>query len=246
MNHARSDCGDGTAVSLQAHRPDQGRRVLDRARHGRCQQDSCVMRVRAPLMRRTSPGTRIAEGGGGGVPVGSAAGGGLVGGHHRDRGFRRPAQSMYRPDRGGIMLTGLLPGRSGGSPRRSPLRTVRATHRGTRLMQAPRGDSGELCCAPALADEVSATAGGVYESGSIITRSRPWSPVMNEVIRRDRLTSDPQPPSFPLFRRLGRLFGEEEVVAAQRTARFLLGEQAERVLVERRLDLLAPSCPIVR
>src|ERR1700730_10120762 len=66
-----------------------------------------------------------------------------------------------------------------------------------------------------------------------------------EVVGRDRLAGDPQPPSLPLLRRLRGLFGEEERVGGQWTALFLLGEQAERVLVERRLDLLAPSCPIV-
>src|ERR1039458_10689321 len=37
-----------------------------------------------------------------------------------------------------VVPNGTVPGRTGGFPRRSPLRTVRATHRGTRLMQAAR------------------------------------------------------------------------------------------------------------
>src|SRR6266446_6443814 len=42
------------------------------------------------------------------------------------------AYEVFVEENGGV------PGRTGGLPRRSPLRTVRATHRGTRLKQAGR------------------------------------------------------------------------------------------------------------
>src|ERR1019366_995106 len=89
-----------------------------------------------------------------------------------------------------------------------------------------------------------ALAGGVYQSGLVIVRLRTGSSVVNEVVRGDRLAGELQPPPFPLLGRLGRLFGEQEMVPAERTVPILPGEQAQRGAVQRRLDLLSPAGPV--
>ena len=69
----------------------------------------------------------------------------------------------------------------------------------------PRGRAG-WCWCPALAGMEPASAGGVHEASWIIVR---WagSPVVDEVVRGDRLTGDAQPPPFPVVRGLRRLIG---------------------------------------
>ena len=137
----------------------------------------------------------------------------------------------------------LPPGRTGGLPRRSPLRTVRATRRGIRLKQAA-GACRLAVLSPASAGAEPASAGGVHEAGLIIVR---WagSPVVDEVVRGYRLTGDLLPPVFPVVRGLRRLVGGEQVIPAQRTARILPGEQAQGVIVQRGLDLSPPFGPVV-
>jgi len=71
------------------------------------------------------------------------------------------------------------------------------------------------------------------------------SPVMDEVVRGYRRTGDLLPPAFPLVGGLWWLFGGEQVIPAQRTAPVLLGEQAQRVIVQRGLDLSPPCGPVV-
>jgi hypothetical protein len=84
----------------------------------------------------------------------------------------------------------------------------------------------------------------VHEAGLIIVR---WagSPVVDEVVRGYRLTGDLLPPSFPVVRGLRRLFGGEQVIPAQRTARILPGKQAQGVIVQRGLDLSPSFGPVV-
>jgi hypothetical protein len=60
-------------------------------------------------------------------------------------------------------------------------------------------------------------AGGVHEAGRAMT-GRARSPVVDEVAGGYRLAGDLQPPSFPLLRGLGWLFGGEQVVPAERAA----------------------------
>ena len=122
-------------------------------------------------------------------------------------------------------MPSLVPGRTGGLPRRSPSEPyvpLVAAYGSSK----PRGRAGELVLGPASAGAKPASAGGVHEAGWIIVR---WagSPVMDEVVRGYRLTGDTKPPSFPVVRGLRWLFGGEQVVPAERTARILPGEQAQ-------------------
>src|SRR5260370_11237297 len=110
-------------------------------------------------------------------------------------------------------------GGTGGFPRRSPLRTVGATHRGTRLMQAARAWLVEALV-PALAGEVPAVAGGVYEAGFVIVPG-PGFPVMGEVVGRYRPAGELQPPVFPCLPGIGGLFGGPEMIPPQWAARGL-------------------------
>jgi hypothetical protein len=66
---------------------------------------------------------------------------------------------------------------------------------------------------PALAGEVPAVAGGVYEAGLVIVRW-PGFPVMGEVVSRYRPAGELQPPAFPCLRGLGGLFGGQERIPA--------------------------------
>src|SRR5260370_20254210 len=100
-------------------------------------------------------------------------------------------------------------GGTGGFPRRSPLRTVGATHRGTRLMQAARAWLVEALV-PALAGEVPAVAGGVYEAGLVIVRG-PGVPLMGEGGRRYRPAGGLQPPVFPCLPGRGGALGRHGV-----------------------------------
>ena len=69
----------------------------------------------------------------------------------------------------------------------------------------PRGRAG-WCWFPALAGMEPASAGGVHEASWIIVR---WagSPVVDEIVRGDRLTGDLELPPFPVVRGLRRLIG---------------------------------------
>ncbi len=56
--------------------------------------------------------------------------------------------------------------------------------------------------------------------------------MVGEIAGGYRFPGDLQPPSFPLLGGLRRLIGGQEVFPAQRTARVLPGEQAQRVVVQ--------------
>src|SRR6266498_2943928 len=68
--------------------------------------------------------------------------------------------------------------------------------------------------------------------------------MVQEVVGGYRPPGDLQPPSFPLLRGLGWLFGGEQVVPTQWTAPVLPGEQAQRVGVQRGGDLAPPCGPV--
>ena len=89
-----------------------------------------------------------------------------------------------------------------------------------------------------------AVAGGVYQASLVIVLCA-GSPVVNEVIRGDRLAGDLQPPPFPVLGRLGGLFGEQKMVPAERATGILPGEQAHRVAVQRGFDLPSPVFPVL-
>lgn len=107
----------------------------------------------------------------------------------------------------------------------------------------PRGRGWLKRWLPVLAGDVPAVAGGVCEAG-LVTVRRPGFPVMGEVAGRYRPAGELQPPAFPRLRRLGGLFGGQEMIPAQWAARILPGEQAHRVPVQRGFDLHAPLCPV--
>src|SRR6266545_2731437 len=68
--------------------------------------------------------------------------------------------------------------------------------------------------------------------------------MVQEVVGGYRPPGDLEPPSLPLLRGLGWLFGGEQVFPAQWTAPVLPGEQAQRVRVERGVDLASPCGPV--
>ena len=74
-----------------------------------------------------------------------------------------------RPDWAARAALTASPGRTGGLPRRSPLRTVRATHRGIRLKQAA-GALQVRFAGSCLAGVPAAVARGVYEAGLLAVR----------------------------------------------------------------------------
>ncbi len=77
----------------------------------------------------------------------------------------------------------------------------------------PRGRGWLKRWFPALAGDVPAVAGGVYEAGLVIVRW-PGFPVMGEVVGRYRPAGELQPPAFPCLRGFGGLFGGQEMVPA--------------------------------
>src|SRR6266487_5789427 len=131
----------------------------------------------------------------------------------------------------------------GALPSRGLLRTARATF-AAGSSSKPRGRAGLLCWVPALAGLEPAVAGGVNQAGRASTGGA-WSPVVDEVAGGHCLAGDLEPPSFPLLRGLRRLIGGEQMVPAERTVPVLLGEQAERVVVQRGFAAPSPVGPVV-
>ena len=87
-----------------------------------------------------------------------------------------------------------------------PLRTVRATRRGTRLKQAARALQVEAAGFLLLAGLEPALAGCVHEAGLVIVRLGRVSRG-GEIAGGYRLAGDVQPPPFPLLGGLGWLVG---------------------------------------
>ena len=122
---------------------------------------------------------------------------------------------------------------------------MRAGRPRTRLRQAARGRGGLKlrCRVLALAGVPLALAGCVHQAGLVIC-GRAGSPVVDEVAGGDRPLGDVQPPSFPLLGGVGWLTGGQQVVSTERAQPVPLGQQAQRVLAERGLDLVPPDgCP---
>ena len=77
-------------------------------------------------------------------------------------------------------------------------------------------------------------AGSVYQASFV----RPGRPsVVGEIVSGESSFDNSQPPSFPSGGRLRGLIGGEQMVAAQRAAAVLLGEQAQVVAVQAGLTL---------
>ena len=67
---------------------------------------------------------------------------------------------------------------------------------------------------------------------------------MDEVVGGDGPAGRAQPPAFPFPGGLGRLFGAEQVVPAERAAPVLPSEQAQAVAVQRGFHPLPPGGPV--
>ena len=119
-------------------------------------------------------------------------------------GRRATRDSGRRTMRGSSRGYATMPGSPGALQRRGPLRTVRASHPGTRLKQAARAFSGLKLWFrfPALPGIEPALAGCVHEACQVIVR-RPGPPVVDEVAGGYRPAGDVQPPSFPFSGRRG-------------------------------------------
>lgn len=96
------------------------------------------------------------------------------------------------------------------------------------------------CRVLALAGVPLALAGCVHQTGLVIC-GRAGSPAVDEVAGGYCPSGDVQPPSFPLPGGVGWLTGGQQVASTERAQPVLLGQQAQRVLAERGLDLLPPS-----
>ena len=123
------------------------------------------------------------------------------------------------------------PGTQSGSPdallRRGPLRTVRATRRGTRLKQATGAISGVQRCWFLLSVGGSAEAGGVNESGLV----RQAFPVDDDDLPGYRLTGGAVP-LFPLVWALWLAVGVQQPLSADRAGPVLPAEQVQGSAVE--------------
>src|SRR4051794_13469939 len=130
-----------------------------------------------------------------------------------------------------------------GSPdallRRGPLRTVRATRRGTRLKQATGAISGVQRCwfLPSVGSSVE--AGGVNESGLV----RQAVPVDDDDLPGYRLAGGAVP-LFPLAWALWLAVGVQEQFSADRAGSVLPAEQVQGSAVEQRFALAAPFGPV--
>ena len=84
-------------------------------------------------------------------------------------------------------------------------------------------------------------AGSVYQVSFV----RPGRPsVVGEIVSGDSSLDNSQPPPFPSGGRLWGLIGGQHMVAAQRAAAVLLGEQAQVVAVQCGFDLASPFDPV--
>ncbi len=84
-------------------------------------------------------------------------------------------------------------------------------------------------------------AGSVYQVG-LVRPGRP--PVVGEIVGDDSSLDNSQPPSFPLGGGLRGLIDGQQMIATQRAAGVLLGEQAQVVAVQCGFDLAPPFGPV--
>ena len=110
-----------------------------------------------------------------------------------------------------------------------------------------RGGSGRLLhhgvsCRPGRV--LAPVAGGVYEVCPVVACGAGRA-VVDEVVRLDRLSGDPQEPVFPALGGLGRLVRGQQVLPAQAAPPFLPGQQAHGVGVQRGFHLQAASRPVI-
>src|SRR3954451_23670919 len=123
-------------------------------------------------------------------------------------------------------------GSDGALLRRRPLRTVRATRRGTRLKQATRAISGVQRCWFLPCAGGAAVEGGVNESGLV----RQAFPVDGDDLPGYRLAGGAVP-LFPLAWALWLAVGVQEQFSADRAGSVLPAEQVQGSAVEQRFVL---------
>ena len=127
--------------------------------------------------------------------------------------------------------------------RRSPLRTVRATRRGTRLKQAARASRGAVLAACVC--ELEARGSRRCVSGGFYCPQPISLLLVGEIVGSEGPADDVQPPVFPLPWGLRWLVCGEQTASAERTVGLLPGEQAQVVAVQRGFDPSPPSRPVV-
>ena len=87
-------------------------------------------------------------------------------------------------------------------------------------------------------------AGGVYEVCPVVACGA-GRVVVDQVVRLDRLSGDPQEPVFPALGGLGRLVRGQQVLPAQAAPPVLPGQQAHGVRVQRGFHLQAAVRPVI-
>jgi hypothetical protein len=98
-------------------------------------------------------------------------------------------------------------------------------------------------CRPPAGPVLHPVAGGVHEVRPAPSRGGGRG-VVDQVVRLDRFPGDPQEPTLPALRGLGRLVGGQQVLPAQTAAAVLPGEQAHGVVIQRGRHLPAALRPV--
>ena len=100
------------------------------------------------------------------------------------------------------------------------------------------------CWASCVRGPCARVAGGVHEAGCVLAG---WagSPVVDEVVGDYRLPGDVAATIVPTRAGTVAAVGGKQVVPAERAASVLLGEQAQRIAIQRGFDLASPRGPVL-